>query len=88
MSYIYEAISLILQGKGESARKCVAKSKIWPENLGVGKPYDDVLMQKMNNYSLENLLDKCSTLNKAEALQLLKSSDEPLVKEYFNTYKQ
>ena len=88
MSYIYEAISLILQGKGELARKCVAKSKLWPENLGVGKPYDDVLMQRMNNYSLENLLDKCSTLNKAEALQMLKSSDDPLVKEYFNTYKQ
>ena len=88
MSYIYEAISLILQGKGDAARKCVAKSKIWPENLGVGRPYDDVLMMKMNNYSLENLLDKCSTLGKTEAARLLKSSDEPLVKEYFKIYQQ
>ena len=87
MSYIYEAISLILQGKGSAACKCVAKSKLWPENLGVGKPYDDVVAVKMNNYSLENLLEECAKLDKGEAMRRLKNSDESLVKSYFDTYK-
>lgn len=87
MSYIYEAISLILQGKGSAACKCVAKSKLWPENLGVGKPYDDVVAVKMNNYSLENLLEECAKLDKGEAMRRLKNSDESLVKSYFETYK-
>ncbi len=87
-SYIFEAISLILEGKGGVARKCIEKSKLYPENLGVGKPYDDVIAKKNNNYSLEKFLERCSHLEKSEATKELKNSSERLVKEYFEIYKK
>ena len=87
-SYIFEAISLILKGKGAAACKCIEKSKLYPENLGVGKPYDDVIAKKNNNYSLEKFLERCSHLERSEATKELKNSTEQLVKEYFDIYKK
>ena len=64
---IRESLDLIKTGKIEKAISAIEASKEWPENLGVGKPYDP-------DESLQNiLLDYCKNTAKSEQyIKLLK----------------
>jgi predicted Zn-dependent protease len=77
-AYLYEAIHSMLNGKNAEARKCIELSKLWPENLGVGKPYETGI-----DYSTEKFLEETSNHPSKEIPQLLKSSELKLIKDYF-----
>ena len=77
-AYLYEAIHSMLNGKNAEARKCIELSKLWPENLGVGKPYETGI-----DYSTEKFLEETSNHSSKEIPQLLKSSELKLIKDYF-----
>jgi hypothetical protein len=47
---LYRAIEQLNLGNYESAMKSVEDSKKWPENLGVGKPYDNMIDNRLENY--------------------------------------
>ena len=68
----------MLNGKNAEARKCIELSKLWPENLGVGKPYETGI-----DYSTEKFLEETSNHSSKEIPQLLKSSELKLIKDYF-----
>ena len=65
---IRKSLDLIKTGKIKKAISAIEASKEWPENLGVGKPYDP-------DESLQNiLLDYCKNIAKSEQyIKLLKS---------------
>jgi len=64
---IRKSLDLIKTGKIEKAISAIEASKEWPENLGVGKPYDP-------DESLQNiLLDYCKNIAKSDQyIKLLK----------------
>ena len=64
---IRKSLDLIKTGKIEKAISAIEASKEWPENLGVGKPYDP-------DESFQNiLLDYCKNIAKSEQyIKLLK----------------
>lgn len=47
---LYQAMDKLSQKKYAEVMKSVAASKEWPENLGVGKPYDDQIDDRLENY--------------------------------------
>ncbi|WP_234998000.1 DUF5107 domain-containing protein [Parabacteroides sp. Marseille-P3160] len=55
-SYLYQAINEIHSKRFSKALKAIEGSKIWLENLGVGKPYEDQI-----DYRLENFLEALAT---------------------------
>ena len=66
---LYQAISAIGTKKYARALKFVADSKIWIENLGVGKPYDDQI-----DYRLETFIESMAFVkDKAKEESLLNS---------------
>jgi len=78
-AYLSQAIDLLLKGSGKKATSMIEYSKHWPENLGVGKPFDTNI-----NLSTENFLQSLTTLPTAQAREKLQSSDIPLIKHYFD----
>ena len=61
-AYIGLALENIKKSKFKSALDILFESKIWPENLGVGKPYnpDERIENYLIYYCLEKLKDKSS----------------------------
>lgn len=47
---MYQAMELLNKKKYDAVLKSVEASKQWPENLGVGKPYDDQIDNTVENY--------------------------------------
>lgn len=47
---LYQAIADISAGKNKQAHAAIAESKVWAENLGVGKPYEDQIDYRLENY--------------------------------------
>lgn len=47
---LYEAIDFLVKGNQKKALRCIEDSKLWPENLGVGKPYEDQIDYRFENY--------------------------------------
>ena len=76
---LFLSMDLIKSRKYANALKMIEKSKQWPENLGVGKPYDvDTRIQDyLNAYCLEKM-------NKASETAGLKKS----IVDYTNTHKR
>lgn len=76
---LLQSLELIKKNKFPQALKMIGKSKEWPENLGVGKPYDpDVRIQnRLEAFCLEKL-DR-----KAEADLLRKSGTDIINNKYF-----
>jgi Tfp pilus assembly protein PilF len=44
------AVECLNKGSYKKALKCVDDSEIWSESLGVGKPYDDMIDMRLENY--------------------------------------
>lgn len=51
-AHLFEAMRHLKSGKNAKALQAIAGSKIWRENLGVGKPYEERI-----DYRLENFLE-------------------------------
>lgn len=47
---LYQAMELLREKKYKQVLKSVEASKEWPENLGVGKPYDNMIDNRLENY--------------------------------------
>ena len=47
---LYQSMDMIKSKKYNSALKAIRFSKEWPENLGVGKPYDDQIDGRLEDY--------------------------------------
>lgn len=47
---LYQAMELLNQKKEKQAIQKIRKSEEWPENLGVGKPYDSMIDHRLENY--------------------------------------
>ena len=47
---LYQSMDMIKSKKYNSALKAIRLSKEWPENLGVGKPYDDQIDGRLEDY--------------------------------------
>ncbi len=47
---LYQAMDLIKHRKNAAALKSINASKEWPENLGVGKPYDDMMDNRLEDF--------------------------------------
>ena len=77
---IRKSLDLIKTGKIEKAISAIEASKEWPENLGVGKPYDP-------DESLQNiLLDYCKNIAKSEQyIKLLKVMKKESSREVYKT---
>ncbi len=75
---LFLSMDLIKDRKYSNALKMIEKSKLWPENLGVGKPYDvDTRIQDyLNAYCLQKM-------NKAGETEALKKS----IVEYTNSHR-
>lgn len=47
---LYEAIDYLNKKQYDKCLKSIEQSKQWPENLGVGKPYDEMIDDRLENY--------------------------------------
>lgn len=64
---LYQAMDLIGKRKYASALKSIEASKEWPENLGVGKPYDDQIDSRLEDYLEAKVYDGQGQKEKAKA---------------------
>ena len=53
-AWLMQAVQQIKDGKSRAALASIEKAKLWPENLGAGKPYDEDIDLRLENY-LEGL---------------------------------
>lgn len=49
-AWLMQAIKFIYSKNYKSALSAISTSKVWPENLGVGKPYDDDIDTRLEDY--------------------------------------
>ncbi len=68
-AWLMQAAEQIKSRKYKTALASIEKAKLWPENLGAGKPYDDMIDLRIENY--------------VEALALEKSGQSAQAKEKF-----
>src|SRR5690606_41547376 len=61
-AWLMQAAEQIRTKKYKTALASIEKAKLWPENLGAGKPYDDMIDLRVENY-LEALDRKSTRLN-------------------------
>ncbi|MFT4015321.1 MAG: DUF5107 domain-containing protein [Agriterribacter sp.] len=64
---LMQAVAALQQKKFSVAKKFIEQGKLWPENLGVGKPYDDNIDTRLEDWMLY-LTEKNKTGNNAKAL--------------------
>ena len=63
---LYQAMDMIKNKKYNSALKAIAQSKEWPENLGVGKPYENMIDGRLEDYLEYMAYSGIGNMNKAE----------------------
>lgn len=63
---LFQAINLLKKKRYSDAIKFVEQSKIWIENLGVGKPYDSDIDERLENYILASAYFKQGNPKKAD----------------------
>lgn len=49
-AYLYQAIDYLKNADYRKAQSALVASMEWPENLGVGKPYDDMIDSRLEDY--------------------------------------
>ena len=65
-AWLMQAVDQMKSGNTKAALASVDKAKLWPENLGAGKPYDDNIDLRLEHY-LEGLaLEKNNQKEKAQ----------------------
>lgn len=71
---LMRALNLLQERKYKAALQKVAEARMWPENLGEGKPYDDTIDKSLAN-EIENLIrqtEKTKRLPDGEIDRLIK----------------
>lgn len=49
-AHLYQAMDYLAQGKYHQVLRAIEESKAWPENLGVGKPYDELIDGRLEGF--------------------------------------
>jgi len=63
---LMQAVQMISKKNYKAALKFIADAKLWPENLGVGKPYDEEIDYRLENwmsYVCDKKMDKGADAN-------------------------
>ena len=60
------AVDCLSHKNYKKALKCVEDSEVWNENLGVGKPYDDMIDLRLENYIRAKAYEGLGDREKAE----------------------
>lgn len=60
-AHLYQAMDYLRRGKPAQAVASIEASKAWPENLGVGKPYDNQIDSRLEDY-----LEACAAAAKGD----------------------
>lgn len=66
-AHLNKAVDCLNKGKGRAAQKEIEASEIWPENLGVGKPFDRYNDTRLENYLAAEAQEKLGDKEKAIA---------------------
>ena len=64
---LYQSMDLIKSKKYSPALKSITQSKEWPENLGVGKPYEELIDRRLEDYLEYLVYAGMGNTSKAEA---------------------
>ena len=73
-THLLIAVQNIKNNNCKQALQEIEKAKLWPENLGVGKPYDDQIDERLENWLSYNCYIKTGNKNAAQnALQKILS---------------
>ncbi|MDD4589864.1 MAG: DUF5107 domain-containing protein [Parabacteroides sp.] len=67
-AYLSQAIDMMKAKKYSAALKSIDQSKLWPENIGVGKPYEDKIDARMEDYLEAQIMLKKGDKQKANEL--------------------
>lgn len=73
---LYQAMDQFSKRRYDAALKSIKASEEWPENLGVGKPYDDQIDKRLEDYLEAKVYEKKGETAKAQTL-LDKVSSHP-----------
>ncbi len=65
---LYQAMDYLQRGSFGKASASVSASKEWPENLGVGKPYDELVDSRLENYLQARILGAQGKAAQAKSL--------------------
>lgn len=65
-AWLMQAIGQIRSKKYKSAIASINKAKLWPENLGAGKPYEEDIDLRLENYLEALILEKTGQKEKAQ----------------------
>lgn len=65
-AWLMQAIDQIRSGNTKAALASIDKAKLWPENLGAGKPYDDDIDLRLEHYLEALALEKSKQKQKAQ----------------------
>ena len=74
---LYQAMDQFSKHRYDAALKSIKASEEWPENLGVGKPYDDQIDKRLEDYLEAKVYEKKGETAKAQTL-LDKVSSHPI----------
>jgi tetratricopeptide (TPR) repeat protein len=66
-AWLMQAVAQIKSGNYKSALISINKAKEWPENLGAGKPYEEDIDLRLENYMEALILEKTKQKEKAKA---------------------
>jgi Tfp pilus assembly protein PilF len=66
-AWLMQAIDQLKAKNHKAALASIEKAKIWPENLGAGRPYDDMLDLRLENYLEALVYEQSKQKDKAQA---------------------
>jgi Tfp pilus assembly protein PilF len=66
-AWLMQAVDQIKTKKEKVALASISKAKLWPENLGAGKPYDEDIDLRMENYLEALVYEKSKQKEKARS---------------------
>ena len=66
-AWLMQAVQHIRDGKTKAALSSIQKAKLWPENLGAGKPYDEDIDLRLENYLEALAYERNKEKDKAQA---------------------
>lgn len=64
-AWLMQAVDQIKSGNYKQALASISRAKLWPENLGVGKPYDESIDLRVENYLEALVFEKTKQKDKA-----------------------
>lgn len=84
-AHLYQAINNLQAKKYTKALRMVTNSTTWIENLGVGKPYDEDIDSRFENYITALIYEKQGNTEESEKAYLRVVSQKSKLKKVFNS---